>query len=71
MSEWKYKNGKHKLVIPIGTIEIRWNNGSWSTYYQNQNLHSNGLNIEELKRNALKIISEKILESASIIDKIK
>lgn len=69
-NEWKSKFGKHKLTLPIGAIELKWNHGSWSTYFNNQNLHSNGLNIEQLKQKALKIVGEKILESVVIIDEL-
>lgn len=69
-AEWKSKQGKHKLILPIGTIELKWNNGSWSTYFNNQNLHSSGLNIGKLKQKAMKIVGEKILESVVIIDEL-
>jgi hypothetical protein len=68
--EWKKRQGIHKLTLPVGTIEIRWRDGSWRTYYNNQNLHLNGLNTNNLKRQSLEKVGDYILRSVDIIDEL-
>lgn len=68
--EWKKRQGCHKLSLPIGTIEIKWKDGSWRTYYNNQNLHLNGSNINVLKDQALRTVGDKLLQSVDIIDEL-
>lgn len=72
MKMWKLKHGKHKLILPIGTIEIKFNGGAWRAYWNKQtNLKTNSQNVNEVKQNAIKAVGNLILESAKIIDQIE
>jgi hypothetical protein len=71
MTTWKHKGGKHKITLPIGCLELRWVGGTWRSYFNNQNLQINGLNINELKKKAMDAVGNRILESAQIIDALE